>query len=133
MMRPFTAGELARMQYTQGGSLQDICRRLVYVAGTVDQYGKPESRYTLGDELPCGFGPAPTSEAMGEAQVPTGAFVLRFAIDTVLDPRDRLRLAARFGVDITTIDYEIVGQPARGPSGLVVSVRLATTPTVLTV
>lgn len=124
-MRHFSATELARMQAAQTSAMQDTGVRLAYSA-TTDAYGNPVASYTPGTPGPCGFDPTNDDEVQESGQVVTAEAAIRLPIDTVLDPRDRWRITHRFGVAVTAMDYEIIGLPQRGPSGLVLKVRKVT-------
>ncbi|MCA9941634.1 MAG: hypothetical protein KC418_23500 [Anaerolineales bacterium] len=116
-------GELTGLQTTQAGHMMDTCVRLVY-SSALDAYNIPQPTYTPGDTLACGFNPSPSKEMMN--QVPDVEAVLRLPVGTTLDNRDRLRITYRFGVAVTNEDYEIAGQPRRGPSGLLVPLKKVT-------
>ena len=122
-MTGLRAGELTGLQTTQAGHMMDTCVRLVY-SSALDAYNIPQPTYTPGDTLACGFNPSPSRELMN--QVPEVEAVLRLSVDTVLDVRDRIRVTQRFGAAVTNEDYEIAGQPRRGPSGLLVPLKKVT-------
>jgi hypothetical protein len=50
---------------------------------------------------------------------------LRLPINTVISGVDRVRITHRFGVMLLNIgvEYELIGEPMRGPSGLVLKLR----------
>jgi len=130
-MSMLAADDLVMMRADQAQSLWDTCRVLAYTPGTTDEYGMPEpASYVRGDAISCGLdmtGRRMQSEGMGSTQVSLADAVLRLALDTTLDNRDRIEITDRFGEALgTPLVYEVVGEPERGPSGLVVLLKLAT-------
>lgn len=127
-MRAPTAGQLARMQAAAVASMWDTCVRLVYSGSQQDDYGRDIAVYTpQSPALVCGFNATAHREVMVDSQVALTDAVVRLPIDTVLSNLDRIRITHRHGVALTdAVDYEILGEPARGPSGLVVLLRLVT-------
>lgn len=125
-MRRFTASELERFQATQESAMMDTCRVLVFTAGTSNAYGQPAITYVAGAAIVCGWKPN-TKEMMADTQVPTWDGRLRMPIATAVGNKDRIRLTHRYGVALSpTQDYEIVGNPERGPSGLVLKLKSVT-------
>lgn len=123
-MRHFTAGELARLQDTQDGAMQDTCVVCSYSA-TQDDWGNPSATYTDGDALACGFEHGAPDEIQESGDVPRIDGRLRLPLGTTLDERDRVRVTHRYGVELTSAEtYEVVGPARRGPSGLYVDLRL---------
>lgn len=127
-MRPFSLGELGRMQGTQQGAMQDVCVLEQWTAGVQDDYGVKASSYVDGAELVCGLDLTQNDlDEANSAETSLAEGRLRLPIDTQLDRRDRVRITRRFGVLLETpVRYELVGDPRRGPSGLVVNVRVVT-------
>jgi hypothetical protein len=125
-MRVFTATELSRMQVTQDSAMMDSCKILAYSA-VADDYGNAAETYTAGDEMDCGFDPTANREVMDDTQVViTDVALLRLPIDTVVSNLDRIQITKRHGVAVTAETYEIIGNKERGPSGLVLKLRLVT-------
>lgn len=123
--------DLAAMQCTQVAAMVDVCELLQRTDGTPDAYGMPTPAYTVVDTVACGLSHSQTnSEAGGSerrgTQVPIEIRRLRLPADTQVSNIDRVRLAKRFGFSIEPVLYEIVGDPQRGPSGLLVQVRKVT-------
>jgi len=113
------------MRDTQEGAMMDTCVRLRYGAGTTDAYGMPDVGWTEAEEYDCGLDVGKRDEMMDEAQVAGEFAVLRLPIDTEISRLDRLRITKRFGVELDEderIDYEIVGEPRRGASGLILNI-----------
>jgi hypothetical protein len=128
-MRAFSAQELAGMEATQEGAMMDTCLHLQRFT-EADDYNNPTSTYIAGASYPCGLDEAPRDrEAMDGTQVVMMDAKLRMSIDVdgEISNADRLRLTHRFGVALATPrDYEIIGAPRRGPSGLVFALRKVT-------
>lgn len=131
-MRAFTLTELSRMQGAQEGAMQDQGAILHYVAGVTDEYGMPVSVWVEGPVTECGY----DGQRRQEAGVPAGTpdtqveltdGRLRLPIDTTISRLDRFELTQRFGVMLETpVVFELMGEPRRGPSGLLVDVRRVT-------
>ena len=51
---------------------------------------------------------------------------IRLPLDTVVTAKDRIQITQRFGVEITSLTYKILGAIRRGPSGLTMNVALVT-------
>lgn len=121
------AGEMERMQRVQADHMMDACQILAF-SSTEDAYNIPQDSYTARPEIACGFGfkQATWREVQEESEVPITETVFRLPMATAVDPRDRIRLTKRFGETVPAQDYEIIGEPQRGPSGLVVKVKLVT-------
>jgi hypothetical protein len=130
-MLPLFTGELATFQGTQESAMHDTCVILTATV-TTDRYGKPvKTTYAAGPEIPCGFrqggqAGAGTNEVMAETEVVTADAVLRLAVDTVITSRDRVVVTHRYGVAVPLQAYGVLGQPARGPSALLVELELVT-------
>lgn len=115
------------MQDTQIGAMLDTCVRLVYTEGAADAYGKPVVSHVAGDTLACGFHPSNSREALDGAEVVLTDGALRLPVGTPMDARDRIRLTRRYGATLSTpYEFEIVGEPLRGPSALVLSLARLT-------
>jgi hypothetical protein len=126
-VRPFTATELSRMRGAQDDAMQDICKVWAY-SSTPDTYGNPAPTFTwVGDLSVCGFRHVKPSEAHGSGEVPIMDAELRLPVGTIITSLDRVEVLQRYSEDLDTAEmYEIIGPVRRGPSGLVVSLRLAT-------
>lgn len=126
-MVPFTTAELAGMQATQQSAMMDTCVIEAFSFGLTDEYGKQQPVYTAGVATACGFDPNRHSEVMEGAQVAIADAQLRLPLATVIDQRDRVKVTHRFGVALSNPDvYEVIGEVARGPSGVVVDMRNVT-------
>lgn len=132
-MDVFDAAELAWMQSDQESAMMDTCVVLNYMDGATDGYGMPVRTWVEGVETACGYDGrrhveqgVPGGTPGAQAELTDGR--IRLPIDTVINIVDRIRVTHRFGVlQSSAIDYELVGEPRRGPSGLLVDVRRVTT------
>jgi len=124
-MRDFTETELERMQSTQESAMQDTCVVMAYEE-TRDTYNNPSPDYVdRAESTACGLEYRTPNEVQDSGRVPVIEPWLRLPIDTVLDPRDRIRVTDRYGVELADAPvFEVVGPVKRGPSGLVVRLRL---------
>lgn len=123
-MRPFTSDELDRMQSTQEGAMQGTCNILVYSSMT-DDYGNPKAVYTAGGDVECGLEHVQPKEAQDTGEVPMIDARLRLPIDTEIDERDRIQVTHRFGEELDSPQvFEIAGPVKRGPSGLVLLLKV---------
>ena len=129
-MSSFSSDVLARMQATQESAMQDECQLWSYTEGSLDDYGRSSSDpYSLLTTTPCGYKPDNKGEAMGKGQVVLTAGELRLpvSIEDSLTQTARIKLTKRFGVALTTpLTFNIVGNPERGPSGLVLKLERVT-------
>jgi len=122
----FSTSELAGLQSAQDAHMMDTCVRLVYTLGATDSHGKQAESWVVGATIDCGFYPGRSTEVMHWTEVVLTEAQIRLPISTVLNNRDRLRITHKHGVAITAETYEIVGQPLRGPSGLLLNLRRVT-------
>jgi len=125
-----TADELALMQSCQVAYMHDTCQILTYTVGS-DDYGLNNPTYIAGTAVECGLEliSGRQREQLGAAFVPVIDAHLRLSLTMVglIDPKDRIRVTHRYSVALTTPQtFEIVGQPKRGPSGLVLDLKIVT-------
>ena len=128
-MRAFSSDELARMQATQESAMQDECQILSYAEAGKDKYGYPNAEWPAGLVSQCGFDPTASKEVMDKTEVAITDARLRLPLSLYgsIDNRDRVRITERFGkVLAEQTVYEIIGEPERGPSGLVLNLKLVT-------
>lgn len=117
------AGELARFKVTQLESLLDTCVVLVY-SSTEDEFNLPAVTYTPGAPLSCGYDPSSSREVQDSGQVVITDGLIRLPAGTAITHLDRIQLTHRAGQALATpITFDVVGQVAPGPSGLVVEVE----------
>jgi hypothetical protein len=127
-VRPFSAGELSRMQGTQESAMMDTVQRLERSV-VKDQYNADSETFTPGTSYPGGFDPDPSTEGMAASEVAMMDAKLRMplSVDGVIGTGDRVRITHRFGVALDSPpDFEVVGLPERGPSGLVLTLKRVT-------
>lgn len=124
-MRVFTATELTRMQSTQDTAMQDRCQVGVYTAPTSDDYALPVAVYTYGSAIVCGVEHVNPQEEHASGEVPVIDARLRLPIGTSIDERNRIKITRRYGSELSTPQvFEIEGPVKRGPSGLVLDLRV---------
>jgi hypothetical protein len=128
-MRDFTTDELSRMQTAQQNAMQDTCVILTRTAGAADAYGYPAETWSAATTTACGIDEHAQDEAMGDGEVVMVDAVIRLpiALDGTFDGSDRVQVTHRFGVALdAAVTYEIMGNPERGPSGLVLNLQKVT-------
>lgn len=126
-MRPPTTKQLSRMQDHAEESMWDTCQILEYNGEALDSYGQQVQKYFLRwPAIACGYS-SKSSEVMVDTQVFMSDGVLRLPIDTELENLDRIIVTYRHGVLMSDpLTFEILGQPMRGPSALVMNLKLVT-------
>lgn len=128
-MTAFSNAQLSRMQATQQAHLMDTCQVLLRLPGTTDDYGYPAKSWEASITTSCGFKPVSPKEALGQTEVPLFDATLRLpiALYGTVTNLDRIKVTYRHGVALASPEtFAIVGQPARGPSGLVVKLKRIT-------
>ena len=129
-MRALTSEERTNMQATQDSAMLDTCVLLTHSEGETDEYGISEDAFSASNPLSCGFNDTPGGsfrEVMQDAQVVMIDAQLRLPIDTDVSHRDRIKITHRYGEPLASAPvFEIVGVPHRGPSGLLLKLRLVT-------
>lgn len=133
-MNKLSPVELQRMASTQVNAMHDRCVVLGYAEEEPeDGYGKPIPIYVDYAEVDCGYTPGQSPrqsprEVMGTTDVSMTLPRFRLPLETVIGPKDRIKLTSRFGVALDRpIYHEVVGTPLRGPSALVVNTRVLMT------
>lgn len=106
--------------------MMDTCIIMAFADGATNDYGNPSDVYTDGAPTICGYKPTGTREVQQGNETVLIDAELRLPIATAIKSTDKVRLTKRFGESITALTFAVVGQPARGPSGLVVKLRRAT-------
>jgi hypothetical protein len=121
MSKAFTSDELAGMKAAQEDHMMDACqvgKRSI----TQSSSGHPVPEYQYGDDVACGY--ADKGSKIAERSDGSPVFSdasLRLPLGTVIAVADRVKVTARFGVALdTALEFDVAGEPARGPSGLVV-------------
>ena len=126
-MRAFTNSELSAMRQTQTSAMMDTCVVLIHGSGAIDAYGNPSAGYSEGSPVRCGYHPGSSREVQQGNETVLVDATLRLPVGTVINSRDRVRLTHRFGeVLATPLLFDVMGQPAQGPSGLLVNLRRVT-------
>lgn len=126
-MSEFSAAELAGMRATQDAHMMDRCTVDAYSDAGAGTYNYPQPTWTPGQEIRCGFQAVAVDEALAQgADVPTVDARLRLPIATALGSKDRVTVTRRHGAAVPPVQYEVVGEPKRGPSGLVLDLRKVT-------
>ncbi|MCB0106904.1 MAG: hypothetical protein KDE53_13375 [Caldilineaceae bacterium] len=114
------------MRATQQSSMMDTCVVMTYNAGITDTYGNSGSSYIDTSPVICGYKPTGTREVQQGNETVMIDGELRLPIGTTIKSTDRIRLVTRYGEAITPLLFSVVGQPAQGPSGIVVKLRKVT-------
>ena len=122
----FTTDELAALETDQEAHMMDICTIGAYRA-VPDGYGIPTPTYTAGSAIICGLNENVRQEVQSRGEVVMVDAVLRLPVGTVVDSRDRITITHRFGGELTVKPvYNIIGNPRRGASGLLLNLALVT-------
>lgn len=128
-MRPVSTGEMARMAGVQESAMLSRVEILEGIETGTDAWNKKTVMHQLKATSVCGFDTTNTQEVMDTAEVVTIDAVARLplALDGTVVNTDRIRLVELWGSEVPTpLSYEIVGQPERGPSALVLNLKLVT-------
>src|SRR5690606_35182941 len=121
----FSADELQGMRDTQETHMMDTCVLLTRTTDTLDEYNRPAVSYAESNPVPCGFDPTAAKEVMDNAQVAVTDARLRLPLSADVTGLDRVRVTHRFGEALDTpVVFDVIGEPERGPSGLVLNLRL---------
>lgn len=126
-MAALTAQQMARMRATQQAHMMDKGHVMRFVSGERDAHGVKRPHWIKQPVTVCGFQFAnQTDEVLGRSDVPTIDAELRLPFDTEICKWDRWRLTHRLGVVQNAVtEYEIIGEPRQGPSGIVCDLQLA--------
>lgn len=131
----FSQAQLTMLQAVQTQHMQDEGLVYVYMPTAVNAYNLPVAAYAEMDRVtPCGFKPT-ASEVQRSGEVGAIDAELRLPIGTEITEHDLFLLTKRYGVtlaDSSTVNgstvtgqlYSVFGPPERGPSGLVVKLKL---------
>lgn len=122
-MRVLSQSELGGMERTQEAAMMDTCIIYAYSAAGRDAYGKPAPTYTALGATRCGYKADASTEVLPGNDTATIDATIRLPGSTSINDRDRLELIRRFGRLMVPIMFEVVGQPAPGPSAIVAKVR----------
>lgn len=129
-MRPQTPGERARMQTTQVASLPDVCHLLTETPAGQDAHRRPIVTWEAGPRLACGFSEvdrAADAESVDGSESPIADASLRLPRATEALITQRVLLVERSGAVLSPpLTYLITGDPAPGPTGLVLQLTRVT-------
>jgi hypothetical protein len=121
-----SAAEVAAMRSAQEDHMNDTCVIRVY-GSTTDENNMPKPVYTAGAAMACGFRARTPREVLQRAEVAMSDGDIRLPVGTTLDRRSRIRITHRHGIPLVPAqDYEIIGEPLRGPSALLVLLKRST-------
>jgi hypothetical protein len=121
-----SATTLSHLRVRYGRLMQDTCKVLAYSA-TADDYGLPVVTFTPGAAIACGFDPQASREVQEGSHVAVVDGRLRLPLGTAVTSKDRIQVTHRFGEALSSPEtYSIIGEPERGPTGLVLNLRTAT-------
>lgn len=124
------ANDLAMMREAQAETMHDTCVMLTRITGAVDAYNRQQELYQAGSPIACGLDMRESRE-VGDTRVPLYDARVRLPITTDITHLDRIGVTHRYGERLSTVlYYDVVGEPLRGPSALVLNLRTATTATV---
>jgi hypothetical protein len=121
MSKAFTSDELASMRTAQEDHMMDTCQ-LGTKTESQSPSGHVSASFSYGAGVACGFSPkgSKVSERTDGSPVFSDAS-LRLPLGTAIDATDRVKLTHRLGVALNPEEeWDVAGEPARGPSGLVV-------------
>lgn len=114
---------ITAMRKTQEAHMFDICELLKKSTSGVDQYGMPYSSFIVNGISACGLNTTASKE-ITNGEIPVYDARLRLPRDTNISNIDRIRITHRFGKLLDTpIEYEILGSPMNGPTGMVLNLR----------
>jgi len=104
--------------------MHDTCILRTRISGAVDEFNVPQQSWQTSAPLDCGLTLARSRELMPGTEVPIYDARLRLAHDTELTSFDRIRVTHRYGEHLLVpLEFEVVGEPRLGPSGLVLDLR----------
>ena len=123
-----SAAQLEQMRTVHADLMGDTCQIGTYTDGTPDALGHVPGSYSYATAIDCGFERKGVGESHTAIMTAVNAdAMLRVPHDTVIAPRDRVKLTERYGTDITDEVYEVVGIAQRGPTATLVLLRQVTT------
>lgn len=127
-MRALTTTQLSRMQDANESAMWDTCYLVTRLAGALDAYGIPEEQWVqAASSTVCGLDLRSSREVLYNSTVWLYDARLRLPIDTDITNLDRIKVTHRHGVELDTpLVFEIIGQPRRGPQGLLLELKTLT-------
>jgi hypothetical protein len=106
--------------------MADVCSILTRGIST-DGYGDEVETFSPGSAVICGFKATSKREVQEQGQIVMAEAELRLPIGTAVTSKDRVRLTYRLGTLLASpVDYEVIGHPYQGPSGLLLTLRRVT-------
>ena len=122
-----TSNDLANMQAAQEIVMLDTCDLLIkFETDRADAYGAPVFEWITETTINCGLD-LRASREMLNAEMHVYDARLRLPIDTEISRIDRVHITHRHGVLLADpIDFDLIGEPRRGPSGLLIDLRSVT-------
>ena len=132
-MSHLSAATLASLRKSYDWLMSDTCTLILRGESTADDYGLPTVVWTEGAGIACGLDLGGGSGAKHSRQVQPGTFVpvydarLRLPIGTDVLNLDRVRVTHRHGEALATgLLFSVIGEPMRGPLGLVLLLKTVT-------
>lgn len=118
------------MQAAAERTMLDTCQ-ILEPAETPDVLGLPQRTYSVAATSACGLDQTASREVTGETGLTVTDGALRLPLSVAVSNRARIRVTHRYGEALPTpLEYEVLGEPMRGPSAQVLDLRTATTATV---
>ena len=100
--------------------LQDTCDILRYLSESKSPRGASVAVRSEENDVPCGFNGTSRKYLSPDMTIITVDATLRLPIDTQIGVHDRVRITHRHGEEVTGLEFEVNGEPVRGPAGIVV-------------
>lgn len=103
--------------------MQDVCELLSYATIGTDSHGLPIEAYVTTGTSVCGLD-LRSSREMINAEMHVYDARLRLPAGTDISGMDRVRITERYGETLeTALEFDLLGEPLIGPSGLVCNLR----------
>ena len=127
-LRQFSSAELANLRRTQNASMMDRCSiQHASAPGAKNAFGNPSTTY--GDPVTsiCGYQPSATNEVQIGNETVIANAIIRLPLAAHPTALDRITVTHIKGEAVNPVlNFEVVGQPAQGPTGFVVGVQRIT-------
>jgi hypothetical protein len=119
----FDLNRLEAFRSAQEGHMQDRADLLIRAVTGTDEYGMPTAGFVVNGWSACGLDTRASREMINaEAHIYDAR--LRLPHDSVITNVDRVRITQRFGVLLDApIEYDVIGSPIVGPSGMLLNLR----------
>jgi hypothetical protein len=127
-MRSFSPKELSNLRRVQQSAMMDRCSlQRASAPGAKNGFGNPTVVYADPVTFICGYQPSASNEVMIGNETVVANAVIRLPISARPTSRDRITVTHLKGEEQDPVlRFEVVGQPAQGPSGYVVAVQRIT-------